>query len=54
MKVEVASQRPDSTDEAKKAIARLLGRQAAREAFRAARTDSQTTDPAPATTAEEE
>jgi len=33
------------------ALARLLGRQAAREAFRAARTDPQATDSAPATPA---
>lgn len=33
------------------ALTRLLGRQTAQEAFRAARTDSQTADPAPATPA---
>lgn len=41
-------------DETVLALARLLGRQAAREVLRAARTDSQATDPAPATPAEEE
>ena len=40
-----------NVDETVLALARLLGRQAAREAIRAARTDSQATDPAPATPA---
>ena len=44
MKVEVASQHTDSTDEAIKAIARLLGRQAAREAFRAASAEAESSD----------
>ena len=47
MKVEVAARHPDSTDETMKALARLLGRQAAREAFRAACDNAQIPDPAP-------
>ena len=45
------AQRADAPDLALQALARLLGRQAAREAIRAVRDDAQVSDPAPATPA---